>query len=716
MKFVASLVAAVAVATSTSANPIRRVVDMLQAMQKKVEAEGEKEKDLMEKFMCYCKTNKGTLEESVRAAEAKAPQLIAAIDSATAAKQQMDDELVQHKTDRTEAKAAIEKATTLRNDEKAAFDKASSDLSTNLAAMNGAIKALEKGLGGFLQTSAAKVLSNLVDKFDGVLDVEEVRAFLQSGNAPAGGTAEIVGILKQMADQMNADLADANAKEEAAIKAFNGMVAAKNAEIEAATVAIEEKTARSGELAVEIVNLKNENADLLESLDEDRKFLQELNSSCSTKEAEWDERQKTRAEELLALSETIKVLNDDDALDLFNKASGMKKPAMLLQMDEAPKTLKMKALALIQEARSTHKSSALAMISMMLRGKGSFDQVTKMIDDLVDTLKQEQKDDEKHLDYCRTELDSAEDSSKDLARKHAELESQMETLKASIAEYADEISALTAGIQALDKSVADATEQRKKEHADYVETLANNNAAKQLIDFAKNRLNKFYNPKLYKAPKEREMTEEERVYVANGGTLAPEAAPGGIAGTGISGAFVQIKAHNPDCDCIGKEPDCGCSGKTATSFIQEKAAPAPPPETFDAYTKKGEESNGVIAMMDMLVKDLDTEIQEAEHDEKEGQKDYEEMMQTSADKRATDSKAITNAEGAKAESESNLESAKSAHSSNGQEILANNEYTANLHAECDFLMNNFELRKEARTAEVEGLKNAKAVLNGADYE
>merc|ERR1719390_350905 len=103
-----------------------------------------------------------------------------------------------------------------------------------------------------------------------------------------------------------------------------------------------------------------------------------------------------------------------------------------------------------------------------------------------------------------------------------------------IATTADEIKALGEGIQKLDKSVAEATEARKEEHDDFVQELAANTAAKDILGIAKNRLNKFYNPKLYKAPPKRELTEAERITVSNGGTLAPTAAPGGIAGTGVT--------------------------------------------------------------------------------------------------------------------------------------------------------------------------------------
>merc|ERR1719269_445431 len=110
-------------------------------------------------------------------------------------------------------------------------------------------------------------------------------------------------------------------------------------------------------------------------------------------------------------------------------------------------------------------------------------------------------------------------------------------MKNTIATLTDEIKALGEGIVALDKSVAEATVTRKEENEDFTELMAADTAAEQLLKYAKNRLNKFYNPKLYKPPPKRELTEEERITLNNGGTLAPTAAPGGIAGTGIG--FVQ---------------------------------------------------------------------------------------------------------------------------------------------------------------------------------
>eukprot|EP00747_Dinoflagellata_sp_TGD_P145797 gnl/TRDRNA2_/TRDRNA2_176625_c11_seq2.p3 gnl/TRDRNA2_/TRDRNA2_176625_c11~~gnl/TRDRNA2_/TRDRNA2_176625_c11_seq2.p3 ORF type:complete len:190 (+),score=81.81 gnl/TRDRNA2_/TRDRNA2_176625_c11_seq2:63-572(+) len=148
---------------------------------------------------------------------------------------------------------------------------------------------------------------------------------------------------------------------------------------------------------------------------------------------------------------------------------------------------------------------------------------------------------------------------------------------------------------------------------------------------------------------------------------------------------------------------------------QQKDAPPPPPEAAKAYSKKSEESGGVIAMMDSLIADLDKEMQEAEVEEKNAQEEYEEFMSDSAEKRAIDSKAVTDKAAAKADMETALSDAKSEQKMKFKEMMATEEVLSGVHGECDWLLQNFDARKAARSGEVESLKNAKAVLSGADF-
>jgi hypothetical protein len=208
--------------SQVTVNPIRRVVTLLQNMQKKVEAEGEKEEELFDKFMCYCKNGKGDLEASIEAAKNKNEQLISSIEETASMLKQTKADLKTAQEDRAAAKEAVAKATSLREKEASAFAKESGEFKTNIAAMKKATAAISKGMGGaFLQTSSASVLKKLSVTMDiSSVDRDMLTSFLtqDEGYAPASG--EIVGILKQMTDTMEKDLADATAEEEAAIKDF----------------------------------------------------------------------------------------------------------------------------------------------------------------------------------------------------------------------------------------------------------------------------------------------------------------------------------------------------------------------------------------------------------------------------------------------------------------------------------------------------------------
>mmetsp|Transcript_118869 Transcript_118869/g.233479 ORF Transcript_118869/g.233479 Transcript_118869/m.233479 type:complete len:717 (+) Transcript_118869:46-2196(+) len=695
--FIALLFGAVAcdgAKVESAANPIRKVVTMLQKMQQKVTEEGKREEDLYEKFMCYCKNSGNDLAQSIADAEAKIENVAASLEESAQRKDQLTADLKDHTTNRDDAKDTMAKATALREKEEAAHAKEKSDLETNLAAIAKAVAALEKGASGsFLQTPSARIVRSWAMEKADLPDQsrQELLAFLSGtqaeGYVPQSG--EITGILKQIADEMSQSLSDAIAVEENAIKTYEGLMAAKKKEVATLQAQIEDKMTRMGELGVQSAEMSNDVEDTKQALEADKKFKQELEQGCATKTQEWEEIKKTRAEELLALAETIKVLNDDDALEIFKKTLPSAS-ASFVQVQVTSASQRSRALALLRKESS--RRPELDLIALALSGKkGGFGKVLAMIDEMVENLKAEQKDDDQKQQYCNTQFDQSDDKRKQLEQSIKDSETAIDEMEGAIKTLAEEMAALEAGIKKLDKAVAEATEQRQNENVDYKSLMASNGAAKELLHFAKNRLNKFYNPKLYKAPPKVELSSEDRIYANNGGEITT-AAPGGIAGTGIA-VLAQIAEHR----------------------TLQTDAPAPPPETWGAYAKKSEEGNGVIAMIDLLVKDLDKEMMEAATSEKEAQADYETMMSDSAAKRATDTKALTEKGAAKADMESDLEGHTTDKKTAGSELMAAMKYAQSLHAECDWLMQYYDVRKTARADEVDSLHKAKAVLNGADF-
>merc|ERR1719217_1442964 len=284
-----------------------------------------------------------------------------------------------------------------------------------------------------------------------------------------------------------------------------------------------------------------------------------------------------------------------------------------------------RTLAALAKRDPAH-ATQLALIQFALKAKAvDFSKIIAQIDGMVKVLAEEQATDDETKSFCTEEITKKDAEQKDTEEAIAQSTAAIEEMTEESASLASEIAGLEKEIKGLDKAVAEATEQRKTEHSEFLTFQTENNAALQLIEKAKNRLNKFYRPTLYKEAPKQELTDEEKILAASGrsdmiATAAPELIP----------------------------------GTTQAVFVQVHAAPPPPPATWDAYKKKEGKSNGVIGLMDMLLKELQDGITEAEHEEETAQKDYERLMSDSQASRTKMADSITTKEAAKAELDSKI--------------------------------------------------------------
>jgi len=342
-------------------------------------------------------------------------------------------------------------------------------------------------------------------------------------------------------------------------------------------------------------------------------------------------------------------------------------------------------------ARKGQHKEQLALIQFSLSAKKvDFSKVIAQIENMSEILVSEQKDDDSQKDFCDSDLEKSEKEKTDTEGAIASSAAAIEEAEAASAAIAAEIDALQKEIKALDTAVAQATAQRKDEHAEFLQYSTESNAAVQLIEKAKNRLFQFYRPNLHKAaPARAPLTEEEKLLEASGaGDMITTAAPQMIAGT-TQTMYVQIS--------------------------EDTAAAPPPPATWDAYQKKDGKSNGVIALMEMLAKELTDDMTAAKHEEETSQKDYERLMADSQKSRAQNVESITSKEAAKSDLDMTIENTKQQKTSQEAALTNVKGYIAQLHDNCDFLIDNYDLRKAARENEAESLKNAKSVLNGANF-
>merc|ERR1719262_8664 len=463
------------VGAATSENPMRKIITMLQDMAKEVEREGEAEKEIFEKALCACEGGEAELDKTIADSEAAIEEWTAKTASGKAEKAQLTVEVGEHKTAAETAKKDLEEATMLREKENKAFVENEKDLQMNLDGLSKAIPAIEKGMGGaaLMQLpGAARKMDRLrrfveVTKLLGNDERSNVLAFLDQGSdeesgdkTNSQGAGEILGILKNMKDEMEKDLKEAQEEDASAHDGFNDLKAAKTEEAKLNEKAVVDKEKRIGAIALELSEGNHALEDAKEELENAEKFKATMKEQCASMAEQKAAREKARAEEIKAISEAVNILNDDDALETSSKAKVVQQHKMLItsqqKMHRAPELVTGTGTA-----HGTHENPDAAEKL-----------VTHMIDGMVGVMHDEDVGDEHKKAWCANETEV-------MHGIEAEKKSLIEKTTTEIAEQEDElatgiadIKGLTEKIAALDKMVHETTEERKAQHQEFVDMFA----------------------------------------------------------------------------------------------------------------------------------------------------------------------------------------------------------------------------------------------------
>jgi len=716
----------------TKENPMRKIISMLQDMQKELEREGEIEKEIFDKAICACEGGTDHLSKVIGDSATQIEELTAKVASGNAEKAQLTQDVAEHKSSAAGAKSDLDEAAMLREKESKQFSATEKDTKSNLDGLSKAIPAIEKGMGGaalMQMPGSERKMEKLrrfveVTKLLGNDERSNVLAFLDQGsddqessNTQSQGAGEILGILKNMKDEMEKDLSDLQATEKKDHESFNELKAAKVEEIGLNEKAVIEKEKRIGGLALQL----SEDNHALEDAEEEKanaeKFLANMKEQCATVEKDKAMRMKMRADEIAAISEAVGILNDDDALEVFSKAKGS---AALVQK---PKTFD----ALLQlvsqkgvKVVATHRHRQMLLLSVKQTDKhkreepmstadaagGAEKIVTHMIDGMVGVLHDEDVGDEHKKAWCHNETEVAHaielQKKETIEKTTTEIAEQEDELATTIAE----IKALTEKIAELDKMVHEATENRKEQHQEFVDSFATSATALRLVDKAIKRLEKFYSPQ--KVAAEVKATKEAALAKAGLSLLhknkksdEPEADPALVAKLASKmlpadfDALVQVHEHIA----------------TEASFVQAVRNGVDPiviPDTPKTYEKK--ESGGIIALMTEFKTDLKTDMTESETEEKFMAKEYVRVMSDAQETRAQDVKSKNEKLAAKASLDQKLVDNKAKLALTEEELHNLQLYLVQLHTECDFLMRNFEVRHEGRVDEETGLETAETIV------
>jgi hypothetical protein len=704
----------------TQENPMRKIITMLQDMAKEVEREGEVEKEIFEKALCACEGGEKELDKTIADSEAAIEEWTAKTESGKAETTQLTQEVADHKTNAAQAKDDLSEATTLREKESKQFIADEKDTKQNLDGLSKAIPAIEKGMGGasLMQMPGAQKKMEKLRRFVEVTKYvdndarSEVLAFMEEGEGEhTQGAGEILGILKNMKDEMEKDLKDMQDADVKAHESFNDLKAAKTEEISINEKSVIDKEKRIGEIALELSEGTHALEDAKEELENAQKFKATMKEQCASMEEQKAAREKARAEEIKAISEAVEILNDDEALETFSKA----KPGAALVQQPHPTydALLQLTSSKVKKSVKKHLPGQLSFLNVKQKTLTKHTDtapdpaeklVVHMIDGMVGVMHDEDVGDEHKKEWCANETKVAhgiEGDKKSLIEKlTTEISEQEDHLTTTV----EEIKALTVSIQELDKLVHETTEQRKAEHQEFVDMFATSATAIRLVSKAITRLEKFYSPEKYAKEKK----------AATDAALAK-------AGLGLA----QKKALRGNTFLVQRQEAALLPGGFDDSFIQESAKtqslakfrlsirdgvdPIVLPETPKGNAEK-QESGGVIALMTEFMNDLKMEMTEAETSEKFNAKEYVRIMQESQETRATDTKALNDKKGVKATLDTKLVENKGMLSLTEDEAHNLALYLVEVHTECDFLMRNFEARHEDRVDGETGLETAETIV------
>jgi len=715
--------------------PVTRVVGLLKNMAKEVKAEQDEDESLYRKLKCWCNDNDWEKGNAIEAGEAKIDELKTTIESLTGSTAELRTSLKELRAEIAGDKKALSEATALREKQIDEFHNMEKDSIQAIENLKAAITVLAKHHGdgpdstvaggpvfktekdswgkksalwggsfleaeSLVQTSekefpskASRSLDNFmrdtglddmtldakVEAMDsqpnpsvgkakflskgGALLSTEVgwspddtavvkraltsaNAFVQSrqGYYPAysSQSGEIFGVLKQLKEEMEGDLSEAQKTDLRRADEFADLRAAKTEEITSGEKMEEEKEDQLANQDNLLAEAKEDLGQEEATLSENKKFLANVEETCAQADKNYDSRKDSRLKEMAAIAETIDILTGDEARDAmsgtFNFLQVSREQGQSLQRRAAADTIR-KAATMSQDPQLSVLATSVEL--------DAFTKVKKAIDDMIGILKQQQDDEVKKQDYCKSELQSNEMATakktteqEDLVAKIDKLDNEIKTLESEIADAKGAIAKAEVDLQR-------ASQGRKEENLDFQKVIADQTMTIEVLHKALDRLATYYD-------------------------------------------LVQVNTRK------------------GTSWIQRQAPPVPEMEY-----KKSKGAGGVMEMIEKLVYDSRELMAGSKKSEMDAQAAYEQLISETNDSVAQLQKDIVSKTDARNDARKDRREAKSDLSDAMKELEELAKYNAELHTECDYVLKNFDLRQQARAAEISALQEAKQILNGA---
>jgi hypothetical protein len=693
-----------AASSSTELSPVTRVVELLKGLSKQTEKEGKVEEGLYEDYVCWGKSVINQKTDSNAAAKTRIDELETYIADLESGRIELTSERADLEKDIAELMSDMESATALRKKENADFLEAEDEMTKAVTALKGAIDTLDTATkdhkegvllavrarlqgaaqnGGMAELaqhqaslkSAVELGEKFLDKADALflkrmllgdvpkVDWKKLNRKATFKMAYKARSFKIQGVLQKMHQTFSINLKDARDNEKSSKDQYDKLTKAKQGQLDAAQDALNKMDGENGAKGMSKQESQDEVDALKDQVRDDDKFIKQTAAALAAKKKSWKVRSDLRSGELAAISKAIYILHNDDARDLFKKSLD----SQFLQVGQSSHKVMArraeKAYIALQDAASRSGDRRLLALAAAFKGpsvKTKFDPIIKAIEKMVKMLEGEEEQDLETKQTC--EEDRMEHTRKAIttSRDIDEMTDKITKLATEIEECKKEIEELAAEHKAVDEALAKAQRMRDDENKAWKATDADDKAAAETVQNARDVLAGFYKDNMLN--------------------------------------LVQ-KSNQP-----------------VTGMAAGDAPPPPPPTWEGGYGGKTGESKGIVAIMEMVRDDIIKDRKDAKADEDAANKEFNSFKKDSEDKmkslkgekEATEKK-MGNAEDDKVNTEGLRRSAKKG--LNG--ILAT---IKDIDPNCEYYEVNYPLRTKNRQIEIDGLNKAKAILQGGVFD
>eukprot|EP00440_Ansanella_granifera_P006202 gb/GFBE01006726.1/.p1 GENE.gb/GFBE01006726.1/~~gb/GFBE01006726.1/.p1 ORF type:complete len:680 (+),score=331.38 gb/GFBE01006726.1/:1-2040(+) len=645
------------------ARPVTKVVNMLQDMQENLEKEKKEDEDMYEDIQCWCKDNKAGKATEVKDAEAKIAQLQSSADELNASAESLATEMAGLAKEVKEATATLDKARVMYGNEVEKFNADEKSLYKDIEAVESAETVLGGGEGALMQMPEGR----LQEVAAAVQDAVNRRATLLDNTLSFRDRDNLDAFFKDpVAFVKNPALLQTD---EPIGGELSGMFKAMEEDFKVDLKTVQDEMAKSKQTYEELMATKKEEIKAGEANIESKRqqrVEKRQNMIEMTHEIKDMKKSIASATEFLALVEEKCGTSDEEWVSRQKKRQeeieGVAKAIEVLDGEEAHATFS-RTYSFIQEATADNRlKRASAVLQQAARSQGDarlqalaataeVKGMEKVIA-AIDEMKEAMKK-EQQDEVAQKDFCTA--SFNDVEAKKAEVAATKEKHSAQLAKLETKLNTVAGDISEVKGKITTAQKDLQAETDDH---------QKELKDFEVTLADQKSTQKLLK----KAMESLKKVYMEK-----------------PAGTFVQVAG-----------PD-------------DKA-----PEGFKEYKQSGQ-GNAVLTLMQTVISDTQAMQKETERAKTDATKDYDKLAAATNKDISTMSKELDNRESVKAKAMSDLSAAKVDLKGSDKQLVDLAKEEADLHESCDFLLKNFELRKAARTEELEGLAKAKSILSGGSF-